>query len=320
MLTQSVPAASSPKKLATLVAALVALSFAACHERSTPAPAQPPQPPQPQAQTRPPAPVPPAWHGYFAGWTWIALERYGAEAQLTADGALRMLVHGPYVPDVRGVLVPRGDATAHQFVGAFTVAGATATGSGVVLSHPCSPLYVHPGCGIALPAAIELATGTDATLIGELSVDASAQPWVLELWSVDDHYGYEASLSSIEGTYVERFAEFAAGTEVVTTIDGNGKLFFQSPATGCVGNGSLTPRGDGSFNVYDVSLRIESCRSAFAHLAGEFEGLATETTNHSGWDCPDYSADCDGLSFWLSSPPGASQPKAMSMWIIPRWW
>jgi hypothetical protein len=262
----------------------------------------------------------PAWHGYFAGQMSVGSERYFVEAQLTADGAVRMLVHGPQVANATGLPVPRDDATARQLIGSVVVADGTATGSGVVVSHPCSPPDAHPACGVATPAAIELTAGTDKKLLGELSVDATTQPWVLELFPADNLYGYAASLKSIEGTYVEQLAEFAAGTEVITTIDGNGRLFFQSPATGCVGNGSLTPHGDGAFNVYDVTLIIESCGAAFAHLAGEFEGLATPTTNHSGWECSSWSAVCDGLSFWLSSFPGASPPKAMSMWLGTKWW
>jgi hypothetical protein len=107
----------------------------------------------------------------------------------------------------------------------------------------------------------------------------------------------------------------------MTTVDANGALFFQSAATGCVGNGALTPHGDGELNVFDAVLTVESCATQYAHLAGAFEGLATRTTTHSGWYCPFYFTleECAGLTLWLSTPTGAPRPRSLGMWLAVPW-
>jgi hypothetical protein len=292
----------------------------ACHDHGAPTPAPvAPAPPAPSATPATPPSRTPAWDGYFTGWVWIENARYLGEALLTTDGAVRLLVFGPYVRLGVG-LTPSGDTSARQFVGTFVVAGETASGSGVVLGHPCASPHAHETCGVATPGALAITQGTREQLLGELVVAANSgvEAWLFELSFAEGVlYAQEANLESIEGSYEEQFAEFAAHTDVITSIDGNGRLFFQSPATGCVGNGSLTPHSDGKLSVYDVSLTIENCSSGFAHLAGEFEGLAAETTSHSGWECTFWFPDCDGLAFWLSSRPGTPQPRAMSMWIVP---
>jgi hypothetical protein len=289
-----------------------------CHSSDRPATAQaPPVPPAPAVQ------VPsrtPAWDGHFHGWLFIEQSRYRAEALLTVDGAIRLLVHGPW--ETFGLGLRPADKTASaQFVGSFTVDGNAASGSGVILGHPCGSLGAHEFCGLAEPAQLAISIGTRELLAGKLVFAAAQDPltWSFELgWVDDDLYDSGASTEAVEGLYRSESAELASRTDLEISIDGNGALFFQSVDTGCVGNGSLVPHADGAFSVYDASLTIDNCAPAFAHLVGAFEGLATETTLHSGFYCYSYYDSCDGVAFWLSSPAGTPEPRALALQITPH--
>ena len=115
-----------------------------------------------------------------------------------------------------------------------------------------------------------------------------------------------ATLEFASGQYTETLAE--AARDAVINLDSGGRFFFQSPQSGCVGNGTLVPHADGIFNVYDVALLVENCASGHEESNGEFEGLATRTVG-GGWD---YWGDW--LVLWLSTPETAPVPQAFVMW------
>ena len=102
------------------------------------------------------------------------------------------------------------------------------------------------------------------------------------------------------GLFREELAQFAQAGDVIATIDSAGRLFFQSPDSGCTGNGTLAPHADGRFYVFDVNLLIESCDTRYAFLNGEFEGLATESQG-GYWDYDNW------LIMFLSTPDGSMQ-------------
>jgi hypothetical protein len=87
-----------------------------------------------------------------------------------------------------------------------------------------------------------------------------------------------------------------------------GLMFFQSPATGCVGNGKMTPQK--KFGVVGVELIIENCRGRFAYLNGRYLGFSTSSPS-SVWN---YDAV---LRMWLVKPVGSARPAALTMWSIP---
>jgi hypothetical protein len=113
-------------------------------------------------------------------------------------------------------------------------------------------------------------------------------------------------LQHLRGILSERYAAFARNEPVVIDIDG-GRLFFQSPSSGCTGNGELTPHDDGRYFVFDVALTVENCSATYADLNGRFEGLAT-TTQGGYWDY-------DNWLVMLLSTPGAS-PSALLMMAV----
>jgi hypothetical protein len=297
---------------------IVALApwFASCHgsDRALDVAAPPAPPAQPAVQ------VPSrtaAWDGHFVGWLIIGQSRYDAEALLTVDGAMRLLVHGPWATFGAGVRPAEKTASA-MFVGTFFVAGDMASGGGDILGHPCGSPDAHEFCGLVEPALLSISIGTRELFAGRLVFGPHQNPvtWSFELGWVNDNDS-DASLDAIEGVYRSDSADLAPTTDVVITIDGNGALFFQSADTGCVGNGWLVPHADGALNVYDASLTVANCAPAFAHLTGAFEGLATATSIHSGFYCYSYYDNCDGMTLWLSSPAGTPEPRALTLQLGP---
>jgi hypothetical protein len=310
--------ARMPKKRACAALAVYAAAqwLAGCHGSDYAGP-----PPAPVATPRPATQLPPApaWHGFFGGWVWINGEQYDGDALLTADGTMRLLIHGPYVPFGSGLRLS-DNASTLQFIGSFTVAGNAAAGSGVILGPACAAANTHEFCGVALPADLALDTGTRQKLGVEIVLGQSrfGESWAFAMSWMENLYTVPASIERIAGSYYERFSDFAAETDVVVTIDDNGQIFFQSADTGCVGNGSLVPHSDGAFNVFDVAMQIENCAAQFGHLAGQFDGLATVTQAYSGFYCASYYDRCEGLGFWLSSSAGTSAAKSLALRLVPN--
>ena len=173
-----------------------------------------------------------------------------------------MFLRGPYESDGRA-LRRVGDPVSAQVVATFTVAGATASGGGLLLGHACPPNDQRTFCHLAAPVQLSFTTGTRAgRLEGAFSVtlDAGEQAWSLVLYGADRLYLEPATLESVEGSYVEQFSEVAPEEEMVATVDANGRLFFQSAVSGCVGNGSLAPHLGGALQrlrriAHDRKLR-----------------------------------------------------------------
>lgn len=82
----------------------------------------------------------------------------------------------------------------------------------------------------------------------------------------DNLYDRDSSLATISGTFL--------GATSVINIAGNGVIFVQDPATGCVSNG-LVQIINSSYNVYDLEFTNSNCLGEYAILNGVvFEGLA----------------------------------------------
>ena len=89
-------------------------------------------------------------------------------------------------------------------------------------------------------------------LTGEVHV-ATAQgveTWYLEIGDWSFYFALSASHGFGARMFRERLAPFAEPGGPIMTIDAVGRLFFQSGASGCVGNGTLTPHADGRFYVF----------------------------------------------------------------------
>jgi hypothetical protein len=222
---------------------------------------------------------------------------YYSEALVTVDGIMRLYVGGPYSPD--GTLQQTKPTTSEQFIGSLDLHGAEASGSGVIIGQVCgtSP-QANEFCTAEATGAIHFAVNHAGIMQGEIRVDegSTASVWTLHLqrWP----YYYTLPAGSLAGQFQEKVAEFA-NADTVINADTNGKLFFQSPHSGCVGNGTWTPHLDGRFGVYDVSLTIENCGPPYTYLNGRLDGIAT-TSPSTIWDYDSV------LIMWVSSPNGAA--------------
>lgn len=86
-------------------------------------------------------------------------------------------------------------------------------------------------------------------------------------------YERDSSLQVIAGSYDD------AGP--VLTIDANGVLFEQDPATGCISNGQVNIL-DAAFNVYEIRFGFSSCTGPSTFLNHtEFEGMAVLDNSES---------------------------------------
>jgi len=127
-------------------------------------------------------------------------------------------------------------------------------------------------------------------------------------------YDTPATLAFSEGVYDGSYPYNggAGPSDIVLTVDAAGAVFFQSAATGCVGNGTLSPHLDGAYNVYDVEITIASCGAASSYLNGTFTGLATRPFN------ADDAFPTDALLMWLSTPDTLGEQgadPAMTVWL-----
>jgi hypothetical protein len=246
-----------------------------------------------------------AWQGRFVGTVTIGNVDYFGDALLTADGAVRLYVGAPYASD--GTLQLTRPDSSVQFVGKVDGPGNQASGSGVIIGQMCAVPMPGRFCGET--AASDLNIAVDSGKIhGDIHVmtKAGVEIWSLALDYWDNYYTLPAGLGFMAGQYQEELAEFALDGDTIMNVDRAGQLSFQSVHSGCMGNGTVAPRLDGKFNVYDVTLTIENCNVQYAYLNGEFEGLAT-TTPSSYWDYDSL------LRTWLSKKDGAPSQAAMTM-------
>ncbi len=246
----------------------------------------------------------PAWQGHFIGAVTIDNADYYGDALLTADGAVRLYVGGPYIND--GLIELSKPDSSAQFVGKVDGHDSQASGSGVIIGQLCAGPVPGRFCGETSAGDINIAVES-GKIQGEIHVmtKAGLEIWSLALDNWNNYYPSPARLESVVGQYQEELAEFALDGDTIISVGGTGQLSFQSVQSGCMGNGTLAPHLDGKFNVYDVALTIENCNAPYAYLNGGFEGLAT-TTPSSYWDYDSL------LRTWLSKTDGAPSPAALT--------
>jgi len=244
--------------------------------------------------------------GHYVGAVTIADVTYFGDAVVTEDGAIRLYVGGTY--DDGGELQVYRPKSSEQFVGTLKMQDGQWSGSGVVIGQECASDPANPFCGQSVPANfsanVSLASGeaVSANLEGSIEVltPGGAQSWSLDLGL----WGDDGPLAPAQ--YQEMLAEFATGSNVLVSLDADGRLFFQSAGSGCVGNGTWAAHSAGPADIYDVTLQVESCTGAYAYLNGTYDGLAL-TTPSSVWD---YDAM---LRVWLSKGVGDAPPAALTM-------
>jgi hypothetical protein len=220
-------------------------------------------------------------------------------ALFTVDGAFRMHATAE---------------TSWQFAGHLHAADERLVGSGNVIAQDCLPVEGQ-SCLLARGALIRLTSADASRLEGAIHVGDDTWQFALAWPSALAMSSYRAppDLAAIDGHYEIVLGDFRPAELLIMSVDRAGRAFFQSAAQGCTGNGHIQPHGDTRFNVFEVSLTIDSCGGDHARLNGSFEGLATVNLQ-SPWD---YS---DTLLMWLAKldHDGVTAPAAIELRGIPR--
>ena len=258
--------------------------------------------------------VPP---GRMVGSVTIDEVVWGLSGLLTPDGDFRLNI------EERSAGSPVLGSGLGQLVGRFT---SSTVGTGVLIGEGCALPSAGRFCRRGTPVHIELgATSSGTTDLFGRQVGAGGSGVIRvetesgeEVWPLDLGYSgsvagfdYPSTLAELAGLYELHQAEFAYDSRVIMSVDSEGRLFFQSVATGCIGNGVISTHLK-TVNLYDVKLKLEACSGSFAYLNADYEGLSTlESLTPWGYD---YSV----LSMWVSTVTGATTPTAITFWG--QWW
>lgn len=279
---------------------LVCAAAAGCDGGGTSGSALPPGAVPPASTATPQARVLP---GRMVGLASIGAATRAVSGLLTSDGVLRLHVSGPTQRDF-------DSPGSVQFVGAIELGHNSASGTGVMIGQGCSV----PGrfCGKAAPSEITL-TVTAADPLRPTGVLLAAVDGGEEVWTLD--LGYWGGTASFDGGWpiqtMQGLYELAHDPAAVMTVDAAGRLFFQSAASGCIGNGVIEQRRDGARNLYDVALTVAGCSAEHASSNADYTGIATVEA-HAPWDYFGF-----GFRMWLSTPPDAGAPAALTLWLPP---
>jgi hypothetical protein len=288
----------------TVTSRLCLAAGSGCSSGHTNGGSQTPQAPQaPQAQPLPPQPpfLPDTSRRLDLQVT-IAGVDYNAVGLLTADGALRVSVGDD----------GSGGPALMQIVGNVVQSSGYIVGGGAIYGEACASSPSSRFCGRPSPAEFELPT--DEYTKGTIWVTTAAgqETWT---WQTSSWYSWSPSAAlpsappwdAVKGLYSIRGTELAGNAGTVLTIDGQGRLFFQSSETGCTGNGTMTLRPDLNADVYDVGLTIEGCVGAYAYLNNQFEGLSIVDNDAACTGCWDDGVGLlDTPRLWLSMPTGVA--------------
>ncbi len=259
--------------------------------------------PSPTVSTPPAAAEPSVGYvGYFSGH----VASHYAEALVTEDKQVRIWISS--APQCAS----RPDATTNpvQFVGTLDVYFNGAAAIGNLVDEGDGSIWDGADiCASGVPAELILEKIGNKSIEGLLRIPSIAGSLDFALgmsWPTDTYVTQPGSIANASGFYVEALATFAASDDTVVIVDDDGRIFFQSAGSGCVGNGELIAHGDGSYSVYDVELRISDCGGNFAHLNRSFAGLGTRTVGIWDWG--------DWLVLMLDAQEPGLPRVALTMW------
>lgn len=282
--------------------------------------------PLPAATSAPPivaSPSAPSWGGHFVGSVRIADAYYFADALLTVDGSVRLYIGGPVAASGMPGTLQSKTARYSQFVGNVEVRGNEANGVGAMVANGCSPPYILLGeCGDNVLGNVHIIvqSGDNRLLQGEIVLNANSRTLkqngathtlFLDMRDWNGGFAVPTFSQTPQGLYQEELAEFAVGTDTTISVDRDGKMFFESAASGCIGNGIIAPRADWRLSVYvliyEVTLRIDNCQGPYERLNGSFAGLAT-------WSIMELWDSDLVLRFWLTEQgwPNSKVPLMLS--------
>jgi hypothetical protein len=244
-----------------------------------------------------------AWQGRYVGSVTIGDVQYFGDALLTADGLIRLYVGGPGADDQ--FIQQSIPAASAQLVGTLQGPMNQIAGAGLVFGQECAISAPIRFCSEVGHAQVSI-TATQGKIQGDVLVTTSVgtETWSLQLGQWPNYYTLPATQGGLAGNYQEELAEFSISGDTMVSIAADGSLSFQSPGSGCTGNGQSRPHLTGAVSVYDVSLSILGCQAPYAYLNGTYSGLASISPSDY-WDLDEV------LRMWLSqdaSVSGSSQP------------
>jgi hypothetical protein len=249
-----------------------------------------------------------AWQGRYVGWVTIGDVQYFGDALLTADGLIRMYVGGPGADNqFIQQTIPAGSA---QLVGTLQGQMNQISGDGLIFGQECAISAPIRFCSEVGHAKVSIAVA-QGNIQGDILVTTSGgtETWSLQLSLWTNYYTAPAAQGYLAGNYQEELAEFSINGDTIIRLAVDGSLSFQSPGSGCTGNGQLRPHLDGSVSVYDVTLSISSCQAPYDHLNGTYGGLASVSPSDY-WDLDTV------LRMWLSQDANGSGTSAPSLTLL----
>ena len=117
-----------------------------------------------------------------------------------------------------------------------------------------------------ISGTISQRSSLNITVSGMTSM-GTALPSDTETWTFSNSYDTASSLATVAGNYTD-------GSDTLS-IDGNGVMFEQDPASGCVLNGTISII-NAQYNAYSLSFTLSNCTGGAAVANGvNFTGLAT---------------------------------------------
>jgi hypothetical protein len=263
------------------------LNLSGCGDGSS-SPSTPNNPPPPPDQSVDPS--------RYVGAVTIDGATYFGDALITTDGETYLYIGGPHTGD--GTVQSPPSEGSISFVSPAQTPGGQEV-AGVVIGQkagcgePGSPSARWCGRSSAAQSSVERTEGSEVGAIHG-NITGHGETWTLDLTPWSGTYNVPARLSDLAGQYTEEAAPFIA-SGMVLTIDEDGRAFFQTPLS-CTGNGTFTPHGDGSLNVFEVEMSIAMCDYPYSQYNKEYHGFATL----SGSDIWDYDY-ARNLRIWLVS-------------------
>lgn len=244
--------------------------------------------------------------GRFVGTARMEGLDHFADALLTRDGTLRVYLGDLYSPS--GAMQGSASGITLQFVGNVAESNGRVSGRGRVFAQGCSQAPSSTLCSEPVEATVTMVPASALELDIQVHFADGDRLWQLDLASWDHYFNLPARLDGIAGQYREELAEFGPDG-MLLNLDTAGRLSFRSAHTGCAGEGSLSPHGDGSRLVFEVTLDVVDCASPYGHLVARYTGLATMSPS-GYWD---YDSN---LRMWLSNSDEAA-PVAVTTWGRP---
>lgn len=189
--------------------------------------------------------------GASAGGIWEGVDAQGVDVILVVTESGRFRLINEFFDQGSGVL---SIANGNEVVAGFQML--TALGStfadGTTLASCTMTGTLAERQSLSITVNCTTTSGTPSRSVVSLAYDVV--------------YERDSSLQTIAGSYDD------AGP--VLTIDANGVLFEQDPASGCISNGQVNII-DSAFNVYDIQFGFSNCSGPSSFLNNtDFDGMA----------------------------------------------